>query len=129
MKTMETNNTDKMQESQNPTTTVRTMIPLVDIYEIPDAYMVKANLPGVDRQSISASINNSTLTVHAKAPAHFKQDASLMYDDSIATEYRREFSLADDVDTGSIDAVYELGVLSITLKKKTQYTPKEITIR
>jgi len=129
MKTMEANNIDKTQETQNLTTTVRTVIPLVDIYEIPDAYLVKADLPGVDRQSISATINNSTLTVYAKAPAHFRQDASLMYDDSIATEYRREFSLADDVDTGSIDAVYELGVLSITLKKKIQYTPKEITIR
>jgi len=129
MNTMDLQKTNGNEMITNPTETVRSVIPLVDIYEIKDGYIIHADLPGVDRDSIKAQINNNTLVVSAKSPAYFRKDASLMFDDSVATEYHREFALAEDVDTGSVNAVYQNGVLTLTLKKKPQFTPKEIVIR
>lgn len=109
-------------------TTHRILAPSVDIQELADAFVVRLDMPGAEKESIAARVAGATLTVTAAGPALFKQDAVLLYDDSIPTEYRREFSLADNIDPQSIDAAYELGVLKITLQKKQQYLPKEIKI-
>ena len=113
---------------QNTMGMVRVIRPAVDIQELADSYVVRLDIPGSDKESILAQINASTLTVSAKVQERFKQEASLVDDKSLSAEYRREFSLADDVETQTVDAVYELGVLKITLKKKQQFLPKEITI-
>jgi len=101
---------------------------LVDIQELPEAYIVRLDIPGATKESIKAQVTDNTLTVTASAQAYFQQDATLLYDDSIPTEFRREFSLADNIDPHAIDAVYDLGVLTLTLKKKQNYVPKEISI-
>ncbi len=116
------------EQRSEPTMTTRTVAPAVDIQELPESYVVRLDLPGVDRNTIKAQVNNQTLAVTATAPAHFKADARLFLDDSIATEYRREFALADNVDAASTDAMYENGVLTVTLKKKQQYLPRTIAI-
>jgi HSP20 family protein len=119
-----TNNDGSSEDS-----TQRTLVPTVDIQELADSFVVRLDIPGAEKESIVARVIDSMLMITAKAPAHFKRDAISMSDDSIPAEYRREFSLADNIDPHSIDAVYDLGVLRITLKKKQQYLPKEIKIQ
>lgn len=89
---------------------------------------MRLDIPGAEKESIAAQIDKSTLTVSAKIQERFKQETGIAYDGSLPTEYRREFSIADDVETQAVDAAYELGVLKITLKKKQQFLPKEIKI-
>ena len=113
-------------DDSNESSIQRILVPTVDIQELADSFVVRLDMPGAEKESIVARVIDATLTVTANAQAHFERDAILMYDDSIPSEYRREFSLADDIDPRSIDAAYELGVLKITLKKKQQYLPKEI---
>jgi HSP20 family protein len=108
---------------------VRTVVPAVDIQELADSFVVRLDIPGAEKESIAARVSNSTMTVDANVSSYFKQEATLMVDDSLPTEYHREFSLADNIDLQSIDAAYELGVLKITLKKKQQYLPRQITIQ
>ncbi len=125
-----TKETQKMNyngSSKNPSQ--RTLVPAVEIQEMADSFVVRLDIPGAEKESIVARVIDTTLIVRASAPAHFRTDAILMYDDSIPAEYRREFSLADNIDPHSIHAVYELGVLRIMLKKKQKYLPKEIKIQ
>ncbi|MGA7162169.1 MAG: Hsp20/alpha crystallin family protein [Bacteroidota bacterium] len=126
--TKEVEKTKANGTEQNIASAVRILHPTVDIQELADSYVVRLDIPGSDKESIVAQINASTLTVSAKFQERFKQEAAAVYRNSLPAEYRREFSLADDVDTQTVDAVYELGVLKITLKKKQQFLPKEITI-
>jgi len=109
--------------------TVRTLVPSVDIQELPESYVIRLDIPGAEKESIKAQVDERTLTVVATVAAYFKENAGLMYDDSVASEYRREFTLAENIDTQSIEAVYELGVLTVTLRKKQQFLPKEISIK
>jgi HSP20 family protein len=123
--------TKEMQKTNNggESPTLRNRVPMIDIQEFADSFVVSLDIPGVEKENIAARVVDDTLIVTAKAPAHFRCDATLMYDDSIPVEYRREFSLADNIDPHSIDAAYELGVLRLTLRKKQQYLPKEIKIQ
>jgi HSP20 family protein len=115
-------------EESNTTDSIRVLRPAVDIQELADSYVVRLDIPGSEKESIVARIDESTLTVSAKVRELFRQETAIADDGSRPTEYRREFSLADDVETQTVDATYELGVLKITLKKKQQFLPKEIKI-
>ena len=108
---------------------VRVLHPSVDIQELADSFVVRLDIPGAEKTSILAQVHESMLKVSAKVPEHAVQVAELTFDDSTPVEYRREFSLADNIETNSVDALYELGVLKITLKKKQQYLPKEVKIQ
>jgi len=106
----------------------RVLRPAVDIQELADSYVVRLDAPGAKKDTITAQVNGSTLTVSAKVPAYFRPDAESLFGNRSAIEYRREFVLADDVDTGTVSALYELGVLKVTLQKKRQFLPKQIQI-
>jgi HSP20 family protein len=110
------------------TRSVRVLRPAVDIQELADSYVVRLDTPGADKESIAAKVNQAILTVSARVHEYFKRDAELLYDNSLPTEYRREFTLADNVDTQTVEALYELGVLKVTLQKKRQFLPREIKI-
>ena len=112
----------------NAADAVQVVRPSVDIQELADSYVVRLDIPGAEKESIAAHVNESTLTVSAKVQDRFQRDSTVGIDNHLPAEYRREFSLADNVETQTVDAAYELGVLKITLKKKQQFLPKEIKI-
>jgi len=103
--------------------TIHTLVPAVDIVETRNSYIVKLDIPGAAKDKIKAQIEENTLLVTADV-AEFEQNENA----EPARQYHREFSLANDIDVNSIDAKYELGVLTVTLNKKPQFLPKEITI-
>ncbi len=102
---------------------VRTVVPAVDIVEAKDSYIVKLDLPGAAKEKIKAQIEENTLLVTADLAEFAQNDET-----ENPKQYRREFSLANDVDLSTVDAKYNLGVLTVTLNKKQQFLPKEITI-
>lgn len=106
------------------TQTVQPIVPNVDIVETQNAYIVKLDIPGANKAGIKAQIENNTLTVSAPIADLFQEKEQA----EAAREYRREFSLADDIDAATVNAVFELGVLTVTLNKRSQYLPKQITI-
>jgi HSP20 family protein len=104
--------------------TVHTLVPAVDIVETKNSYIVKLDIPGAVKEKVKAQIEENTLTVTAEVAEYFESDGET----ELMKEYRREFSLANDVDLNTVDAQCELGVLTVTLNKKPQFLPKEITI-
>ncbi len=130
---MITNEKDRMLyedngSQENPKIAVRTIVPPVEIQEAGDSYILRLDIPGADKNNIKAQIDDGRLHITASVDSYFEKDATLLFDDSMPMEYQREFSLANDVDTTAVNAVYELGVLTVTLKKKQQFLPKEIAI-
>ncbi len=103
--------------------TVYTIVPAVNVVETPKSYVVTLDIPGATKEKVKANIENNTLVVSADVEELFQSEQN-----EAAKQYRREFSLANDIDLNSVDAQYALGVLTITLHKKIQYLPKQITI-
>lgn len=101
-----------------------TLVPAVDIVETKSSYIVKMDVPGAVKDKIKAQIQDNSLHVSASI-ADYGESGK---ESEPVREYRREFSLASDIDVNTIDAQFDLGVLTITLNKKLQYLPKEITI-
>lgn len=104
--------------------------PSVDVCETDTGFVLKADLPGLNKEDITIDINNDVLTL--KGEKRFEDQAKK--DGYVRVERRygsfsRTFSLSDNVDTDNVTANYKDGVLEITLPKQEEVKPKEIQIQ
>lgn len=95
----------------------------VDLYEDKDNTYVRAELPGVSRDDINVEVVDGYLNITAarKTPtADGKGEESF--------SLSRSVSLNDAVHADKVNAVYENGILTVTLPKREEAKPKKITV-
>jgi HSP20 family protein len=103
--------------------------PSVDVYENEDGYVLKAELPGVNKEDIKLDINNKTLTLKGEKKLEEKREKeNYVRIERSYGSFTRTFTLPDKVDTENIKANYKDGVLQINLSKKEETKPKEIKV-
>lgn len=103
--------------------------PNVDVYETEGGYVLKAELPGVNKEDIKIDVNNNTLTLKGekKFEERTEKDKYIRVERTYGS-FTRTFTLSDKVDSENIKAAYKDGVLEITLPKKEEAKPKEIKV-
>ncbi len=102
--------------------------PDTDIYETKDAIMVVADMPGVDEKHVDIQLENDVLTLTGRSSAEDVQDMGLLYRGYSTGDYKRSFSLSEDVERDGIKARIKDGVLRITLPKARKNLPREIPV-
>ena len=103
-------------------------IPASDIAETGDAYYIYIDMPGARKDAISVTVAEEVLAVRAPiAPVH-TGGAKVLYRELPAGSYERRFALGRGIDTNTVDAGYEDGVLTLRLLKSEALKPKEIII-
>ena len=104
--------------------------PAVDIYETADSIVIKAELPDVDQKDIEVRIEDSTLILKGerKHEDDVKKENYHRIERYFGT-FQRSFSLPTSVDQEQVEANCEKGVLTITLPKKEEKKPKQISIQ
>ena len=115
-------------EAQVPETReeTRTLVPVVDIFEIEDGLAVVVDLPGVGKEGVDVHVENDILTISGK-PAE-QPIGTLVYREFGLVKFFRQFQLSDHVDQEKIAADLKNGVLTITLPKAEKAKPKKITV-
>ena len=103
--------------------------PAVDLYEKDDNFVIKAELPGVDKDDIGIDLKNGVLTLSGE-----RSDDSEVTDDNYYRrertygKFQRAFTLPADVESDKIKAEFKDGVLVIEIPKPEKSKPKRITI-
>jgi HSP20 family molecular chaperone IbpA len=105
----------------------RVLTPPVDIFEITDALVVVADMPGVDKDAIEVNVENDILTIKSVAKTSDKGD--VLYKEYELTQYFRQFQLGESVDQERIRAEMRGGVLTVHLPKAEKAKPKKITVQ
>jgi HSP20 family protein len=102
----------------------------MDIKEADGKYMIKAEIPGVNKDDIHVSVEGNRVSISAevKKEKEEKKGERVIRSERSYGMASRSFSLADEVDQGKVQAKYADGVLELTLPKKTGSTRKEISI-
>lgn len=103
--------------------------PAVDIFEHEGKIVLKAELPGVDTKDVDIRVENNILTLRGER----KLDADVTRESYHRVEraygaFQRSFTLPSVVDTDKILAEFKDGVLRVTLPKREELKPKQITI-
>lgn len=103
--------------------------PRFDVKETKDAYVIRADLPGVREEELEVSLSGNLLTISGKREEeHWDEGDSYHAMERSYGSFARSFTIPDGVDAASITADLKNGVLSVQLPKKGDAQPKRIAI-
>ncbi|MEZ5738734.1 MAG: Hsp20/alpha crystallin family protein [Burkholderiaceae bacterium] len=102
----------------------------IDVIEADKQYVVSADIPGTDKDSIQVDIDGNKVSISAdiKRVAEPAEGERVLRAERFQGSLARSFTLASEIDEAGAVARYENGVLMLTLPKKTAVAAKRITI-
>jgi HSP20 family protein len=103
--------------------------PVVDILDKEDAFLIKAELPGIDKKDLSVDVKDRVLTLKGERTSKDEvKEESYYRRERFYGKFERSFTLPVDVDSEKIKADYKDGVLNIVIPKPEEKKPKQITV-
>lgn len=103
--------------------------PDVDIVERRDDFLVTADLPGVDGDSVQVKLEDGVLVIDADLATKPDPAWSALYAEYRVGGYHREFRLTDAINPDRIQATMRDGVLALTLPKSERHKPRQISVQ
>jgi HSP20 family protein len=100
----------------------------VDLYRDGDTYVLSADMPGIDPQSVDVDIEGKTLTISAKRAARGSDSVTWLARERSAGSYSRRFTLGDGVDSSAISASYDNGVLNVSIPVSERAKPRKVAV-
>lgn len=87
-------------------------------------------LPGIKKEDISISLENSTLKVTGERMSKTEQDKDKVHFSEFRYgKFERSIALPKNAETEKVDARFEDGLLTINILKKEDAKPKQIVIK
>lgn len=122
-------NTTQEKELRTEARAVRVeyVMPPVNIYETTQAYILEAEMPGVDKTGLEVTLEGNEITLLGRRRVEKVSGEQLLRERNEA-DYRRVFELDPTLDTSKISARIEQGLLTLTLPKSAQQQPRRITV-
>ena len=105
--------------------------PSVDIDEEADKYLIKADLPGVDKKDIEVSLENGVLRIRGEKRIEKEtgEGSKRHRTERFYGSFARSFTLPSTVKAEAVDASYKNGVLKLVIPKAEEAKPKTIGIK
>ena len=104
-------------------------LPPVDISEDDHNIILKAEIPGMKAEDLHISLENNVLTISGERKFQGEETKENFHRiERRYGKFARSFTLPAGVDAANVNATFEDGVLNITLPKREEFKPKQITI-
>ncbi len=102
----------------------------IDVMETEEAYIIKADAPGVEKEDILVSVDGNQITIEfdVKTEKDETKEGKVVRSERYVGRQSRSFSLAKDVDESRSEAKYINGVLELILPKKADSSKKLLSI-
>jgi HSP20 family protein len=100
----------------------------VDLFRDGDQYVLSADLPGIDPESVDLDVDGQLLTIRADRHAPAADQVKWLTHERPFGSYMRQFTLGDGVDSERITANYEHGVLSVIIPVAERAKPRKIAV-
>ena len=104
--------------------------PAIDVHESDGKYVIKADLPGINRDDIKVTLENGILSISAETSKEDKEekDGKIIRQERHYGQFLRQLSVGSDVDPASISASFNDGVLRLELPKLREEPAKDYRI-
>ena len=104
--------------------------PVVDIEETDKNYMIRAELPGLDKDKVKVSVEDGVLMLSGERNLERKVEGKTFHrvERSHGT-FSRSFTLPEDADAEKVNANYRDGLLEVSVTKREDAKPKAIEVR
>ena len=104
-------------------------VPPVDIYEDANHIVLKLEVPGMKLEDFNIQLENNALTVRGERrfEKETKEESYHRVERRYGT-FARVFALPNTLDSETVKANYDAGVLTIELGKRAEAKPKQINV-
>lgn len=105
--------------------------PTVDIEESDDSYLIRADIPGVDKKDIDVRLENGVLSItgEKRVEKETGKGTKLHRTERYCGSFARRFTLPTAIKADKVDASYKDGVLSLIIPKAEEVKSKAIDIK
>ena len=108
---------------------LRDWTPTVDVSEIEEKIIIKAELPGVDKKDIHVDVKDGILSITGERSYEKEvKEEKFHRRERAFGKFHRSFALPDGLDPEKIDADYKDGVLKVEIPKPEEKKPKKIAV-
>jgi HSP20 family protein len=101
----------------------------LDVVETPEAYIVKAELPGIAKDKIEVNVEDRDVTIGAEFLDEVEASGKTLWKERTFSKSSRSIRLPEAVDANAAQARHVDGVLQLTLPKIAKANAKQITIQ
>mgnify|MGYP000153282187 CR=1 FL=1 len=103
--------------------------PAVDILESKDAYLIRAELPGMKKEDIHLELEDGTLTLSGERKFEEPTNGDEYHRvERLAGKFSRSFHIPQAVKDDGIKATYRDGILEVSVPKAEEAKPRQITV-
>lgn len=104
--------------------------PRADILEGEKDYVIRLDLPGVNREDLNIELEDNTLTISAQRNLEAPEGYRYLHGEQVGKAlYRRTFTLGRGIDGANISAKLDRGSLTVTLPKSEQALARRIEVK
>ena len=104
--------------------------PAIDMYQTENDVVVKASIPGIKAEEVQINITGDVLTLKGEVKQEEERnDKAWHIREHRFGSFERSVALPTAVKADKAEAVFENGVLTITLPKADEVKPKTINIK
>jgi len=114
------------------TMTVADWVPAVDIAEDENEYLIKVEIPEVDKKDVKVTVQEgSMLTMQGERKKEQKDETSRRFHrmERVYGKFVRSFMLPEDADEDKIMAEFKDGMLMVHLPKRERPKPKQVEVK
>ena len=108
----------------------KSWVPAFDVVEDEKAFVVTAEIPGIDMKDLDVSLSDGILTVKGEKKNEEEEKRENYH--RIERRYgsfHRSFRIPGEIDTDKLDATYKDGILKLVMPKGEASKPKKIKVK
>ena len=103
--------------------------PAMDLVETDDHLVVKADLPGLDKDDVEIEVSDRVLTISGERKTeHEEHEGGYYRVERAYGSFSRSLSLPEGIDADKIEADFDKGVLEVRIPKPVARQPHRIRI-
>ena len=103
--------------------------PPTNVFETKEAFVVKAEVPGVAEGDVSVSVEEEMLVVRGERKAEPREGYRVHQRERAPVAFTRKLPLPARIDADAVTATLADGVLTVTLPKAKETLPRQIAVK
>jgi HSP20 family protein len=109
---------------------VTAFAPRFEVKETKDAYVFKADLPGVEEKDLDITLTGNRITVSGTREAEERKESETYYAfERSYGSFSRAFTLPEGADVEHCEADLKAGVLTLSVPKRAEHLAKKISLK
>lgn len=115
---------------ENMPAVANVMAPAVEFVETPEAFVLKAELPGLDPKDIDIQVTGDLLTLSGEKNEEKRGEKdNVHFTERRYGKWQRSFRMPVSADTTRIEATMNHGVLNVCVGKRVEAKPQVIKVK